>query len=123
MLISITGAKPVLGLYQNALASFRVEESELAPQYQGKRIFVTGQHIDAYKTNSMATGYLSWSLAKADFENPDNYMSLSNIYNNFKKDMPDVIIDSENVIPNIFKNIPELAVKYNNTKKGIYVRI
>ncbi|MCP9747025.1 hypothetical protein EGI24_09990, partial [Lacihabitans sp. CS3-21] len=69
-------------------------------------IFVTGQHIDAYRTNSMATGYLSWSLAQSDFKNPNNYMSLSNIYNNFKKDMPDVIIDGENVIPAIFKNIP-----------------
>jgi hypothetical protein len=44
----------------------------------------------------MATGYLSWSLAQSDFKNPNNYMSLSNIYNNFMKDMPDVIIDGEN---------------------------
>lgn len=123
MLISITGTKPLLGFYQNSLANFRVAETELSPKYQDKRIFVTGEHIDAYKTNSMATGYLSWSLAKTDFKNPNNFMSLSNIYNNFMKDMPEVIIDGENVIPAIFKNIPELAVKYKNPEKGIYVRI
>lgn len=123
LLISVTGAKSVMGYKLNSLANFRVEESELAPQYQGKRIFVTGQHIDAYRTNSMATGYLSWSLAQSDFKNPNNYMSLSNIYNNFRKDMPDVIIDGENVIPAIFKNIPELGAKYKSSEKGIYVRI
>jgi hypothetical protein len=71
----------------------------------------------------MATGYLSWSLAKKDFENPNNYLSLSNIYNNFKKDMPEVIIDRENVIPAIFKNMPELRAKYKTAEKGIYVLI
>jgi hypothetical protein len=121
--VSITGAKPFLGIFQNGLANFRVIESNLKPQYQGKRIFVTGQHIDAYKTNAMATGYLSWSLAKKDFENPNNYLSLSNIYNNFKKDMPEVIIDRENVIPAIFKNMPELRAKYKTAEKGIYVLI
>ncbi|MCP9761678.1 hypothetical protein [Lacihabitans soyangensis] len=123
LFISVSGAKPFLGVSQNGLANFRVIESELKPQYQGKRIFVTGQHIDAYKTNEMATGYLSWSLAKNDFEKPNNYVSLSNIYNNFKKDMPEVIIDGENVIPAIFKNIPELGAKYKASEKGIYVRI
>jgi len=123
MLVSITGAKPFLGIFQNGLANYRVIESNLKPQYQGKRIFVTGQHIDAYKTNAMATGYLSWSLAKKDFENPNNYLSLSNIYNNFKKDMPEVIIDRENVIPAIFKNMPELRAKYKTAEKGIYVLI
>jgi hypothetical protein len=122
-LVSITGSKPLFGIYQNALSNFRVTETQLAPKYEGKRIFVTGEHIDAYRTNSMATGYLSWGLAKADFKNPNNFMSLANIYNNFKKDMPEVIIDGENVIPAIFENIPELAAKYKNPEKGIYVKI
>ena len=121
--ISISGAKSILGISLNSLANYRVTESELPSKYQGKRIFVTGQHIDAYKTNSMATGYLSWSLARYDFENPNNFLSLSNIYNNFKKDMPEVIFDKENVMPKIFKNIPELEKKYKSSEKGIYIKI
>ncbi len=122
LLISVAGAKPILGIYLNGLKQYRVVDASIEDKYQGKRIFVTGQHIEAYHKNSMATGYISWSLAKSDFENPNNYMSLSNIYNNFKKDMPEVIFDKENVMPQIFKNIPELAKNYANPKKGVYVK-
>lgn len=122
ILISVTGATPVLGVFSNGLANYKVVESQVADKYQGKRIFVTGPHIDAYHNSSMATGYLSWSLAKYDFENPNNYMSLSNIYNNFKKDMPEVIFDKENVMEKVFKNIPELSANYSKVEKGIYVK-
>lgn len=123
MFLAVTGVKPLFGIYQNGLANFRVAETELAPEYHGKRIFVTGEHTNAYKVNDMATGYLSWTLAEKDFKNPNNYMSLSNIYNNFKKDMPEIIIDAENVMPAIFNNIPELAAKFKRKEKGIYIRI
>ena len=68
----------------------------------------------------MATGYVNWELARLDFENPDNYMSLANIYNNFKKDMPEVIIDKEKVMPVIFKNLPELGDKYKKEDSEVY---
>ena len=123
MFLAVTGVKPLFGIYQNGLANFRVAETELAPEYHGKRIFVTGEHTNAYKVNDMATGYLSWTLAEKDFKNPNNYMSLSNIYNNFKKDMPEIIIDAENVMPAIFNNIPDLAAKFKRKEKGIYIRI
>lgn len=115
--LSYVGAKDVLGFSTNELADYRVKESS---NYGDKRVFITGRNIDAYYTNQMATGYLSWNLARKDFENPNNYLSLTNIYNNFTKDMPDVIIDHEKVMPEIFKNIPDLAKKYKKTGKETY---
>jgi hypothetical protein len=104
-----------------SLVNYRVNEQEIPSKYQNKKVFVTGEHIDAYKSNRMATGYLSWKLAKLDFKNPNNYMSLVNIYNNFLKDMPDIIIDKEKVMPAVFKNIPELGKKYKKSTSFVYV--
>lgn len=114
------GVKNILGKSLNSLADYRVENELLPSKFENSKIFITGQHIDAYKTYKMATGYLSWKLAKNDFMQPNNYISLINIDNNFKKDMPEVIIDKEGVMPKIFRNLPELAKKYKATEKNIY---
>jgi hypothetical protein len=119
--IFFLGVKPIFGLDTKAMSQLKLNRSNLENRYQGKKVFVTGYHIEAYKLNPMATGYISWDLAKTDFQKPDNYLSLSNIYNNFNKDMPQVIIDKENVMPKVFNNLPILKSKYNSTEKGIYI--
>ncbi len=118
--ISYLGAKNIFGISSRLLADYRVSEVTSEMNYGDKRIFITGRNVDAYRSNDMATGYLSWNLARRDFEKPDNYLSISNIYNNFTKDMPEVIIDEEGVMPNVFAHIPGLAVKYKKTGKNIY---
>ncbi|MBK6978047.1 MAG: hypothetical protein IPH28_13850 [Cytophagaceae bacterium] len=117
----ILGAKPIGGFTLPILKDARATENNNYEKYNGKKIFVTGSQIISYKNLDMATGYVNWELAKLDFENPNNYMSLANIYNNLKKDMPDVIIDNEKVMPSIFKNLPDLGEKYSNSEPGIYV--
>ena len=118
--ISYFGAKPFFGSSLQLLSDYRVADTGTEAKYAGKRIFITGRNIDAYRSGTMATGYLSWNLARRDFENPANYLSISNIYNNFTKDMPEVIIDEEEVMPDIFEHIPALAMKYKKTGKNIY---
>jgi hypothetical protein len=118
--IQYVGTKTVNGKGLFTLKNYRVSKVKLPENYTNSKIFVTGEHIDAYKTNKMATGYLSWKLSRADFKNPNNYMSVVNIYNNFKKDMPDVIIDNEKVMPKIFKNLPSLATKFKKEENNIY---
>lgn len=118
--ISYLGAKNIFGISIHLLEDYRVRETPHEINYSNKRIFVTGRNIDVYRSNAMATGYLSWNLARKDFENPDNYLSISNIYNNFTKDMPEVIIDEEQVMPKVFSHIPALAKKYKKTGKDIY---
>jgi hypothetical protein len=121
LFITYFGAKPSFGPKLLVLEKNRIEEEPFSDKYANKRIFVTGEHIYAYKNAKMATGYLSWKLAKNDFKNPNNYLSLVNIYANFKKDMPEVIFDKERVMPKILKNIPELADKYTSPEKNVYV--
>jgi hypothetical protein len=104
----------------DVLKKYEVSETKLPAKYDSKKIYITGPHIDAYKTHEMATGYLSWKLAKSDFQNPNNYISVINIYNNFKKDMPEVIIDKEEVMAKVFKNIPTLAERYKQSEENIY---
>jgi hypothetical protein len=116
----ITGARPIAGFSLPILKDARAEQTTDYEKYLGKKIFVTGSQIESYKNLNMATGYVNWELARLDFENPDNYMSLANIYNNFKKDMPEVIIDNEKVMPVIFKNLPELGEKYKKEDSEVY---
>ncbi len=116
--ISYLGAKQIFGVSTHLLADYRVQAPDMS--YTGKRIFITGRNIDAYQSNEMATGYLSWNLARHDFETPGNFLSISNIYNNFTKDMPDVIIDDQEVMPAVFAHIPALAGKYKKVGKNVY---
>lgn len=109
-----------LGLNSPFLSDYIVKKTNIYDKYAGKRIFITGRNIDGYESNKMATGYLSWNLAKKDFENPNNFLSISNIYNNFIKDLPEVIIDEENVMPAVFENIPNLTNRYRQIDERIY---
>ncbi len=104
-----------------ALKSYRVNTTKIDPQIEGKRIFITGEQVETYKNTSIATGYLSWNLARRDFENPNNFMSLVSINTNFSKDLPQVIIDEQNVMPPIFKNLPDLAKKYRKDKNRYFL--
>jgi hypothetical protein len=104
-----------------SLKNYRVNTTKIDPAVEGKRIFITGEQTETYKNTSIATGYLSWNLAKRDFENPNNFMSLTSIYNNFSKDLPEVIIDEKNVMPKIFENLPDLAKKYRREKNRYFL--
>ena len=118
--IQYVGSNEINNESLNILKNYKVKDSPLAKKYDNNKIFITGERIDAYKSHKMATGYLSWELAKSDFENPNNYVSIVNIYTNFKKDLPEVIIDNEGVMEKVFKNIPTLSSKYTYTGENIY---
>jgi phage shock protein PspC (stress-responsive transcriptional regulator) len=105
-----------------ALKSYRVNTTKSDPRIEGKRIFITGEQTETYKNTSIATGYLSWNLARRDFENPNNFMSLVSIYNNFTKDLPEVIIDEKNVMPDIFDNLPDLAKRYRKEENRYFLK-
>jgi hypothetical protein len=111
------------GSFSSTLSNYRVKNTGEENPYKGKRIFMTGEQINYFEGSAISTGYLSWNQAKADFENPDNALSLIHIYNNFKKDMPEVIIDNEKLMDKVFKNLPELGKKYKKEKGEVYVLI
>lgn len=121
--VQYQGATPIIGKGFEQLSDMRIHPKQLPELMQGQKMLVIGERIDEYQLGKSATCYLNWDLSKIDLENPDNYESIINIFDNFKKDPPTIIIDKQNVVPKIFNRIPALAVDYKTTNiKGIYQR-
>lgn len=100
----------------------RVREVKCAVPVEGKRILVLGNNINYYARSRQATPYLAWRLARMQLEHLDYYDNVVDIYENFQKDMPEVIIDLEDVMQNVFEKIPLLEQKYLLADdKGTYV--
>lgn len=117
------GVTPFIGKGFEQLSDMRIRPKSLPELMNGQKMLVIGERIDEYKLGKSATRYLNWDLSKIDLENPDNYESIINIFDSFKKDPPTIIIDKQNVVPKIFQRIPALAVDYKTTSiKGIYQR-
>jgi hypothetical protein len=121
--VQYQGVTPFFGKGFEQLADMRIKPQELPDLMKGQKMLVIGERIDEYKYGESATCYLNWELSKIDLENPDNYESIINIFDNFKKEPPTIIIDKQNVVPKIFQRIPALASDYKATNiKGIYQR-
>lgn len=117
------GVTPFFGKGFEQLSDMRIKPKELPELMRGQKMLVIGERIDEYKVGRSATCYLNWDLSKIDLENPDNYESIINIFDNFKKDPPTIIIDKQNVVPKIFQRIPALAADYRTTDvKGVWQR-
>ncbi|MBD2702390.1 hypothetical protein IC229_17205 [Spirosoma sp. BT702] len=108
-----------LGLIPGAelgrLSSLQVQKSPLPPNIQNQRILIIGEDLSAYRQNRLATPYLNWDLAKYDLKNLDNYESVINVFDHFRNDPPDYIIDRENVVEKLFQRAPGLAGLYEKT--------
>jgi deoxyadenosine/deoxycytidine kinase len=73
--------------------------------------------------NKLATPYLEWALAERHFNYLDDYANVIEVYENFRSDMPDVIIDQNGKIEELFTRIPALARYYAKEKNSnTYIR-
>jgi hypothetical protein len=86
--------------------------SDHPEKIKGLKLLVLGDDPGLYKDNKLATPYYNWTLARRHFSDLDNYKNLSNIYSNFLKDMPDVIIDEHGIGDYLFYRIPLLGKEY-----------
>ncbi len=116
-----------LGLIPGAglgrLSSLQVRESPLPNDIKNRRVLIIGEDLSAYRQNQLATPYLNWDLAKYDLKNLDNYESVINVFDHFRQDPPDYIIDRENVVEKLFQRAPALALRYEKTATpGVYKR-
>lgn len=108
-----------LGLIPGAelgrLSSLQVQPSPLPAHIRDHRVLIIGEDLSAYRQNRLATPYLNWDLAKYDLKNLDNYESVINVFDHFRQDPPDYIVDRENVVQKLFQRAPALAVQYEKT--------
>ncbi|GAB2796683.1 hypothetical protein GCM10027275_47550 [Rhabdobacter roseus] len=109
------------GVTLGRLENLRAKSALLPQEIQGKRILVLGEDEGEYINNITATPYLNWDLARYDLENLDNFDSVIHIYDNFRQDPPDYVIDKQNIMPTLFERVPILKKRYHSSPwKGIY---
>lgn len=105
------------------LETLRVKKAVLPAEINNRKILVLGNDEGEYLNNLSATPYLNWELASSYLTNLDNFDSVIHIYDSFRKDPPDYVIDKVNLMPKVFSRIPELKKHYKPSQwKGIYVR-
>ncbi len=105
------------------LDKLKVQPSSLKQPIRGKKMLVLGEGLNEYQGNTAATPYLNWQLSKSELLNLDDYQSVINVYHNFEKDLPDVIIDRQRTAELLFNRMPALARHYKpGEEKGVYFR-
>jgi hypothetical protein len=88
---------------------------------KGKKILVLDNDLSLYRNNTLATPFLNWNLSRGILEQPDYYDNVIFVYESFKNDPPQIIIDKNNVMAGFFERIPELKSSYSAEKPGVYV--
>ena len=122
VLIQHQGVRPVLpNLAVGGLDNLRAKPALLPDVIRDKRILVIGDDEGEYLNNLTATPYLNWDLSRHDLENLDNFDSVIHIYDNFRQDPPDYVIDKHDVMPKLFERVPALKKRYKPSQwRGIY---
>jgi hypothetical protein len=125
VLIQYQGLRGIIpGVSMGKLENLRARPAELPSQIENKRILVLGQHSGEYIKNFTATPYLNWELASYDLQHLDNFDSVIHVYDNFKKDPPDYVIDKVNLMPKLLSRVPALKRQYVPSPwKGIYQKV
>jgi hypothetical protein len=122
LFIQYQGLKGIIpGISMGRLENLRAKPTSLPEPIREKRILVLGYNGGEYRENFTATPYLNWNLASYDLMNLDNYDSVIHVYDNFRKDPPDYVIDKVNIMPKLLARVPALQKQYELSPwKGIY---
>ena len=125
LFIQYQGLKGIIpGISMGRLENLRAKSASLPPAIKEKRILVLGYNAGEYIENVTATPYLNWDLASYDLMNLDNYDSVIHVYDNFRKDPPDYVIDKVNIMPKLLNRFPALQKQYEKSPwKGIYQKV
>jgi len=86
-----------------------------------KRVLILDDDLSVYKNNRLGSGFLNWSLTEEIFQDPQSYENVINVFESFKGDMPEVVLDPKNYFEPYLKRIPALRVAYQKTAEGVYV--
>ena len=74
-----------------------------------------------YVQNRLATPYLDWQLAQADFGHLNQYEAVFRLARNFRPNPPRYLIDQRDLVPELQYKIPGVFGNYEATNtKGVY---
>jgi len=102
------------------LENYLVKEGD--EKLKDKKVLILDNNLEPYINCQHATPFLDWSIVEELFTNLDYYDNQVTIYNGFKNDMPDIILDPKGVMPDLFDKIPVLAANYKK-ENGRYLLI
>lgn len=90
------------------------------PEYIDKPIVVLGPDVGPYYYGRLSTPYFNWNLSKNQLTGLQYFDNLEAIDLNFRKDMPDYIVDQIGIVPELFEKIPNLGETYERVSDKLY---
>lgn len=109
------------------LNSFEISSNLPKQANQDKRIVVLGKAPAYYVGNTLATPYLNYALSVRDLHDLGHYSSVLRVYNNFTKELPEIIIKApqDPSLDSLFARMPVLAQQYrvSATDTNVYEHI
>ena len=89
---------------------------------KGKKILCLSDDLACYHGNQMSTPFVNWSLSKEIFEHPEYYENVLLVYEAFRRDPPDVVVDPHNLLKPFLEKIPEIKKQYAADASGYRMR-
>ncbi len=94
-----------------------------APGISGSTLLVLGDDISYYENNKITTPYLNWQLSQRHFGSMKKYQSVFEIYQNFKGERPDYIVDKAGLMKELKYKLPSVFAAYEPTQTtAVYKR-
>ncbi|WP_133274500.1 hypothetical protein [Hymenobacter radiodurans] len=109
----------MLGLEQlvqiPAESNYAIQPHPAYTAVQGQRLLVLGPDRRPYVQNSLASPYLDWRLAQADFGHLNEYAAIFRLSQNFAPQPPTYLIDEVGLLPELRYKLPAIFGRYQPT--------
>lgn len=91
---------------------------------KGKKILYLGKNYSIYRDASLATPYFNWDLSKLHLNSSGYFDNLTAIYQNFQRELPEVIVDEIGVMTEIMGKMPTIKEAYQSRGNNgqVYIR-
>lgn len=103
------------------IESYSVTFSEKHQETAGKSILVLGNDLGYYQGAYLATPYLNYNISKEILLDYNSFGKMADVYQDFLKEKPEMIIDADGVFEQLLEKIPLLKDSYLKKSEGMYV--
>lgn len=118
--IGITWA--LLKINSGEINTYSVAFEKKHETYKGKQILVLGEDLGYYKEASLSTPYLHFRLSRNIILNQEDLENTVEVYQNFLRERPEIVIDEEGVFAQLLERIPILSQQYEKRGSSYYLK-
>ncbi|SIT88957.1 hypothetical protein [Pontibacter indicus] len=109
----------------------KIDDSELllpkggaSGAVKGSPVLVLGEDLSYYEHNQLATPYLNWRLSQRHFGHLDEYQAVYDLYQNFRQESPEYIVDLAGLMPQLKHKLPSVFDGYAPTQTAaVYKKV